>query len=138
MGLPSTRMSCASVTSRAGLISTLPSTETRPSAIQRSASRREHNPARARRLAMRSPLVAASAITSDLRRDDEGAEEPQIAVTDRVFRVPLHADEKTPPRILDPFDDAIRRGGIDDAAGRHLLDRLVMGAVDRQFIGAGH
>src|SRR6185437_7281548 len=129
-------MSCASVTSSAGLISTLPSTETRPSAIQRSASRREHRPARARRLAMRSPLlVAASAITSDLRRGDEGIEEPEIAVADRIFRMPLHANEKTPARVLDPLDDAVRRGRVDDAAGRHVLDRLVMRAVDRQFVG---
>lgn len=45
----------------AGLSITVPLTETRPSAIIRSASRREATPARDRTLAMRSPSPLASA-----------------------------------------------------------------------------
>ena len=43
------------LTLKAGLVSTSPLTLTRPAAIQASASRREHSPARAITLAMRSP-----------------------------------------------------------------------------------
>jgi hypothetical protein len=68
IGLPSTRMSCAPESASAGLVSTLPSTVTRPSDIQRSASRREHKPARARSLAMRSPFAAASAMALSAAR----------------------------------------------------------------------
>src|SRR5215472_17416415 len=108
MGLPSTRMSLASVTASAGLSSTLPSTLTRPSAIQRSASRREQRPARARRLAMRSPFSPAAALMASApARLYEGGEEAAIAVADGVLRMPLHADKKAPAARLDALDHAV-------------------------------
>src|SRR5205807_7087454 len=55
-------MSLAVVTVTAGLVSTVPSTTTRPSAIQRSASRREHSPARAITFAIRSGAIRSGAI----------------------------------------------------------------------------
>src|SRR5271166_4747519 len=93
-------MSLEAVTITAGLVSTAPSSLTRPSAIQRSASRREHNPARAITLAMRSPGVAASAVAwlpvsgaagSASGGIDEGGEDGDVAGADRVFGMPLHA-----------------------------------------------
>src|ERR1700731_914819 len=54
-------MSLAVVTVTAGLVSTVPSTATRPSATQRSASRREHSPARAITLAIRSGAMRSEA-----------------------------------------------------------------------------
>jgi len=47
-------------TATAGLVSTSPSTATRPSSIQRSASRREHRPARAMILAIRCGFPSSS------------------------------------------------------------------------------
>ena len=54
-GWPSTAMRSDGVTLSAGEEITAPLTETRPAAIQASASRREASPARAITLAMRSP-----------------------------------------------------------------------------------
>src|SRR5690348_12840326 len=132
-------MSWSSVSDSAGLVSTLPSTETRPSAISFSASRREHRPARASSLAMRSPFAgaAASVMGSALGSGDEGGEEARVAVADGVFRMPLHADEKTPARILDALDDAIGRYRVDHQPRRQVAHRLVMGGVDRQLVDAG-
>jgi hypothetical protein len=53
-------------TLKAGLSSTLPLTLTRPSAIQRSASRREQRPARAITLAMRSPSGVSAGLSFSL------------------------------------------------------------------------
>src|SRR5512136_2430303 len=50
-------------TSKAGVLSNLPLTLTRPSAIQRSASRREQNPARAIAFAMRMGPSCLSAVS---------------------------------------------------------------------------
>jgi hypothetical protein len=56
-------------TSNAGLVRTLPLTLTRPCSIQRSASRREHSPARASALAMRiGPAIAAGVSWPDAGR----------------------------------------------------------------------
>ena len=68
-GLPSTRILSLPLTSKAGVFSTLPLTLTRPSPIQRSASRREHRPARAIALAMRRgpPSAAVGRGGSDSR-----------------------------------------------------------------------
>src|SRR5689334_7763870 len=114
-------MSLASPTSSAGLSSTLPSTLTRPSAIQRSASRLEQRPARANRLAMRSPFSgfsAAAALISEPARLDEGGKEALVPVADGIFRMPLHADEEAPALVLDALDDAVGRHSVDDEAGR--------------------
>ncbi len=59
-GLPSTSMRSLSWTLKAGLVSLRPFTDTLPSAIHCSASRREQAPARAIALAMRSPAKAPS------------------------------------------------------------------------------
>ena len=59
-GLPSTRTSSLSLTSKAGVVELAPLTRTRPSTIQRSASRREHSPARAIALAMRNGSPGAA------------------------------------------------------------------------------
>src|SRR5471030_994531 len=58
MGVPSTTMRSAAVTLSAGEEITTTLTETRPSAIQASAWRREARPARAMTLAMRSPGIS--------------------------------------------------------------------------------
>jgi len=55
-GLPSTTMVSLGPTTQAGVVNFSPFTMTRPASIQRSASRLEHNPARAMTLAMRSCL----------------------------------------------------------------------------------
>ena len=60
------RSSAPTVT--AGVVSTRPFSLTRPSAISRSASRREQRPARAITLAMRSPLLRPGRRLSFLRR----------------------------------------------------------------------
>jgi hypothetical protein len=54
-GRPSTVTRSAAVTFTAGLVSRSPFSDTRPSAIKRSTSRREATPARASTLAIRSP-----------------------------------------------------------------------------------
>src|SRR5271167_1798138 len=77
-GLPSTRMRAARPTTRAGLVSFLPSTMTRPAAIHASASRLEQRPARAIRLAMRSPaagLALAAPEPPSAGGGDEGIED---------------------------------------------------------------
>src|SRR5438132_584090 len=51
-------MRSAGATSRAGLFKSSPLTETRPASIQRSASRREHSPARPSPLAIRQACAA--------------------------------------------------------------------------------
>src|SRR5258708_4387660 len=76
-------MSLAGVTVTAGLVRIVPSTRTRPSAIQRSASRREQSPARAITLAMRSPALAALAPSAageaELRREPAAGTSALIA-----------------------------------------------------------
>src|ERR1043165_3973742 len=124
-----------SVTVKAGVSSTLPSTLTRPSAIQRSAPRREHRPARASLLAIRSgPFIE----TSSLRRcrPQEGAEEFRVALGDHELGMPLHADAEAIARRLDALDHAVGRGGVHDHAGWLIGRGLVMGAVHLQFVGA--
>ena len=65
--MPSTSIRLAPVTVTAGLVKISPSTATRPASIQRSASRREHRPARAMTLAIRSgrPLSLVLSFISD-------------------------------------------------------------------------
>ena len=65
-GLPSTSIRSSAVTIVAGVSRTRPFSLTRPSAIIRSASRREQMPARAITLAMRSPLSEAGSATGGL------------------------------------------------------------------------
>ena len=62
-GFPSIRTRSLAETSTAGVVRILPLTLTRPSAIQRSASRREHRPARAIALAMRRGAPASGGPT---------------------------------------------------------------------------
>src|SRR5579872_2893930 len=124
-------MSLSAVTATAGLVSTTPSSLTRPSAIQRSASRREQSPARAITLAMRSPRglpsPAASAVMASATAGlDEGREDAEIALADGEFRVPLHAKAEAAARILDALDDAVARRGVDDHPRRHRPNRLMM------------
>jgi hypothetical protein len=59
-GWPSTSMRSELVTLHAGEAITAPLTATRPAAIHVSAARREHSPARAMTLAMRSPRPECS------------------------------------------------------------------------------
>src|SRR5690606_33144195 len=105
-GCPSTTIRSCAPTTKAGVSSRRPFTRTRPSAIQRSASRREHRPARARTLAMRSPLTSASVIARSSGRADEGGEDLPVPGADVVLRVPLHAEAEALPGVLDALDDA--------------------------------
>src|SRR5262245_50920133 len=69
-GVPSTERRSAELTFSAGEVITAPLTDTRPAAIQASASRREARPARAITLAIRSPVTTCSSVLSaieDLR-----------------------------------------------------------------------
>src|SRR5260221_3645534 len=111
-------MTLASVTRCAGLSSLWPSTTTRPSAIQRSASRREHSPERAIRLAIRSPRSVDSAAASSMSAagGDEGPEQRLVGRGGAIFGMPLHADAEALGRILDALDDAVGRDRIDDQA----------------------
>ena len=72
-GLPSTAMRSAAVTLSAGDVIVAPFTDTRPAAIQASASRREATPARAITLAMRSADFAGCAACSGSGRGSEVA-----------------------------------------------------------------
>src|SRR5439155_6762916 len=118
-------MSLAAVTVTAGLVSTAPSTMPRPSAIQRSASRREHSPARASTLAMRcaaSAVAVGSAIPDNLRCYERTRHKGR-----RVCRQPpMTARRPVPPamaRALDEAAMAAQRGEVPvgavlvDAAG---------------------
>ena len=137
-------MSLSAVTVTAGLASTAPSTETRPSAIQRSASRREHRPARASNLAMRSgaaPSPAAGSASSRLHPPgglDKGAEDAAVGLADLEFGMPLHAEAKAPARVLDALDHAVLGDRVDDDARPGRLDRLMVGAVDREVFRSGN
>src|SRR5260221_10653612 len=148
-------MSLAGVTVTAGLVRMVPSTRTRPSAIQRSASRREHRPARAITLAMRSPALATPTPSASgeaaLRREpalgavssaliascrgglDEGVEDAEIAGADGVFGMPLHAEAEAAAGLLDALADAVRAGGVDHQARRHRLEPLVYRRAHRQL-----
>src|SRR6266403_257302 len=141
-GLPSTRIFADGPTTSAGLVSVLPSTTTRPSAIQASASRREQSPARAILFAMRSPsglapsgLAPAAGAPFSARCCDEGIEDSLVADTDGIFGMPLDAEAIAVAGILDALDHAIGGNRIDDHAGADRLHRLMMGAVDRQLVG---
>src|SRR5262245_13763799 len=111
-------MTLASVTKCAGLSSLWPSTTTRPSAIQRSASRREHRPERAIRFAMRSPRASVSAPVSasesvmSAAGGDERPEQRLVGGGRPVFGMPLHADAEALARILDALDHAVGRERI--------------------------
>src|SRR5579871_1695744 len=132
-GLPSTRMRAAGPTTRAGLLSFLPSTMTRPAAIHASASRREQRPARAIRLAMRSPgagLVPGAREPPSAGGGYEGIEDLFVANADGVFRMPLDTEAEAVTRVLDALDHAVGSQRVDDHARPHGLRRLVMGAVD--------
>src|ERR1700741_4835516 len=95
----------SAVTLSAGEGIFLPLTTTRPASISRSASRREHTPARAKRLAIRSPSMAGG---------NEGFEDFFIGRAYVVFRVPLHAEAKRMRGKFNAFDHAVGSGGIDD------------------------
>ena len=94
------------VTATAGVDSTLPSRRTLPASIQRSASRREHKPARAITLAMRSALSGSGPLAA--RGIHKSREQADIVGVDFKFRMPLDAQTEFLPRCLDPFDDAVR------------------------------
>src|SRR4051794_11499931 len=123
-----------SVTTKAGVSSTTPSTWTRPAAIQRSASRREQRPARARRLAMRSGSLTCPRSFGG-RGAEECLEQPGVALGDQELGMPLHADAEAVFRRLDALDHAVGGGGVDDHAVRRVGRRLVMGAVHLQLVG---
>src|SRR5690242_951563 len=93
----------------AGLVSFLPSTLTRPATIQASASRREQRPARAMRLAIRSPFgsTPSGLAAPSARGVDEGIENFLVAGADGIFRMPLHAEAVAVARVFDAFDHAI-------------------------------
>src|SRR5438477_5826437 len=131
-------MLLSGVTVTAGVVSTVPSTTTRPSAIQRSASRREHRPARASRLAIRSPRdsPASSLMAGSAAGGDEGVEDAVVAGADGIFGMPLHPEAEAPLGDLDALDHAVGRPRIDRDAVAHRLDRLVVRAVDRDLCGA--
>src|SRR5579862_9256340 len=121
----------------AGLSSTRPSRLTRPSAIQRSASRREQSPARAISLATRTPRGAAAPVMrSSPSRLDEGREEPEISLADGVFGMPLHADTEPAARVLDALHDAVGRRRIHQEPGPGRLHGLMMRAVHRRLAAA--
>src|SRR5262245_51267529 len=103
-------MRSCSPTLQAGLLSFLPLTATRPSAIQRSASLREHRPARASRLAIRSP---ATSVMGSAAGGNERVEDAVVAGADRIFGVPLHAEAEAPLGDLDALDHAVGRQCID-------------------------
>src|SRR5689334_22357872 len=136
-------MTAEGPTRTAGLVSVLPSTLTRPAAIQASASRREQRPARAMRLAIRSPRGSATFASAPFgsafsvfaapsaRGVDEGIENFLIAGADGIFRMPLHTDAVAVARILDALDHTIGCHRIDDDARANGFHRLVMRAVDR-------
>src|SRR5262249_45755458 len=69
-------------------------------------------------------------------RRDERAKNARVSIAQFELGVPLDAEAKTPPRILDALDDAVLGNGINDDTGADLLDRLMMGAVDVESIGA--
>src|SRR6059058_4042601 len=100
---------------------------TRPWAIQASASRREHSPARAIRLAIRSPPAPSPLVSlgaSSARCFDEGIEDPLVADADGIFRMPLDAQAIAIAGILDALDDAVggdRIEGIEDPRYRYCL-----------------
>src|SRR5712671_3448536 len=132
-------MRSPSATLRAGLLSFLPLTMTRPSAIQRSASRREHRPARASRLAIRSPpdsLTTASLMAGSAAGGDERVEDAVVAGADRIFGMPLDPETEASLGDLDALDHAVGGQRVDHDAVAHRLDRLVMRAVDRDLSGA--
>src|SRR5439155_25776780 len=133
-GLPSTRLSLAVVTVIARLVSTAPPTMTRPSAIQRSASRREHSPARASTLAIlwaaircgASAVAVGFAIPDNLRCDDRTRHNGRRARR----QSPMTARRPVPPamaRALDEAAAAARRGEVPvgtvlvDAAGEVVV-----------------
>ena len=55
---------------------------------------------------------------------------------DVIFRVPLHAKAEGVTWPFDAFNHTVRRDGIDHGAVCHLLDGLVVGAVDLEFVHA--
>src|SRR5690349_17868470 len=132
-------MRSPSPTLQAGLLSFLPLTTTRPSAIQRSASRREQRPARASRLAIRSPpdsRITGLLMAGSAAGGNEGVEDAVVAGADRIFGMPLHAEAEAPLGDLDALDHAVGGPCIDRDAVAHRLDRLVVRAVDRDLAGA--
>ena len=52
--------------------------------------------------------------------------------------MPLHAEAKTPARVLNALDHAVRGDCIDDDARPGRLDRLMVGAVDREVFRSGN
>src|SRR5215470_12868608 len=126
-------------TTSAGLWIFSPSTTTRPAAIHASASRREQRPARAMRLAIRSWPGAADGLApfgASAGGGDEGIEDLLVALADRIFRMPLDAEAIAVARRLDALDHPVGGERIHHHALAHCLHRLVMGAVDRELVGA--
>ena len=113
IGLPSTRMSLASVTVSAGLVSTLPSTRDAAfgdpalgvAARAQAGARQSLGDA----LALRRRCVGHGDDAQCRQAATKAAKRRRIALADLVFRVPLHAEAEAAARILDALDDAVRR-----------------------------
>src|SRR5436190_10030770 len=56
---------------------------------------------------------------------------PELSRPPEVLRMPLYAEAEAAARILDGFDDAVRRSRRCDESFAEILRRLVMPAVDR-------
>src|SRR5882724_10633500 len=69
------------------------------------------------------------------RGRDEGVEDLRVAGADGIFGVPLHAQAEAVFRVLDAFDHAVFGEGVHHHAGAEIPGRLMMGAVDLQFVG---
>ena len=89
--------------------------------------RREQTPAIDQALgdAVLTRLTHVSATTGA----DESLEDFAFPGIDLIFRMPLHAEAKPIVGGLDSLNDAVRRDGVDDDAGRGVLGRLMVGAV---------
>ena len=66
-----------------------------------------------------------------LRRLEKSFEQrAELAGAEEIFRMPLDAEAKARRRILDRLDHAVRRRRRRDEAGRDVLHRLMVAAVD--------
>jgi hypothetical protein len=71
---------------------------------------------------------------------EEGLEQSPMRLMAFIqkLRVPLHAEEECVGRRFNGFDHAIRGDCADGQARGHLLDRLMMGAVDPNDLFSGN
>src|SRR5207253_8206813 len=109
-----------------------------PRPVRRRSSARR----RAASTARRAPAIWQCAPVPALPRSpsgnlDKGLEDPAIGLVDLEFRMPLDPETEAMARIFDALDDPVLGDGIDDEAWPGLLDRLVVGAIDREAEGPG-